>query len=363
MRIAFFGWHRAFGFNRIGGADSFVRRLSTQLIRLGDSVDYVHYGSPKTEIIHTDIGVSVRCFQNLNDALKALKSDYNHVITYSVLARDRISFGRFRRSAGTRVMFHKIQSGWSDSRLKRRLSFADARIFPYNGWIFAVSPRLRREMSRWARRTTLLLPPVPRDYFLTPDEKPHSDKIRVTFLGRLDSGKGIREVISIFRSLKEQPDIETKICGFTYPSMPETFAIHRLLSKQSEIQYEHIHHDDYKPEVEQRVRQTLKDTDILLLPYRRLSSTMDTPMLLLEGMASLCAAMTKRFGDIPETYGESKFLLPDEDSLGYARRIIVNARSLLQEERRRILERVASLKFDAESVARRLRRYLEQGHQ
>jgi hypothetical protein len=38
---------------------------------------------------------------------------------------------------------------------------------------------------------------VPESYFLKPEEKPDKEKIRLTFLGRIDPGKGINEVIEI----------------------------------------------------------------------------------------------------------------------------------------------------------------------
>ena len=43
MKIVFFVHHNAINFNHIGGLDSVVRRLTTGLAEMGDSVNIVHY--------------------------------------------------------------------------------------------------------------------------------------------------------------------------------------------------------------------------------------------------------------------------------------------------------------------------------
>ena len=96
-----------------------------------------------------------------------------------------------------------------------------------------------------------------------------------------------------------------------------------------------------------RLPHILRDTDILLLPYQKLSSTIDTPVLLLEGMASLCAILTRPLGDIPEIYGASRLLLSEPAA---AAPIILESRDFLEEERQRIRRRNQELGFGLDQI-------------
>jgi glycosyltransferase involved in cell wall biosynthesis len=176
----------------------------------------------------------------------------------------------------------------------------------------------------------------------------------LAYLGRTDPGKGVEEAVEIFRALKDRPDIEARICGFQWRHSPQSKRLHEWLGQQDDITYVCNEWRQWSEDTDRWVADTLRNTDILVLPYKQLSTTMDVPLVLLEGMASLCAVVTKPYGDIPWVYGDSPFLLPEEGSAQTAVALIERARDLLPAERKRLDERNAELGSRSSAVVRRL---------
>ena len=107
-----------------------------------------------------------------------------------------------------------------------------------------------------------LLPPVPEEYFLKPEEKPVNKKIKITFLGRIDPGKGIGEVIEIFKALKNDSRFECSIYGMHIPEHKESVEIHNWLKRQKDIRYIEIDRQKYSPAVEEFVKNVLKENGV-----------------------------------------------------------------------------------------------------
>jgi glycosyltransferase involved in cell wall biosynthesis len=354
MNLAFLGLKQAFDFSQIGGTESFTRRLSTELIKNNAKVDYILYGGRENNKFES-AGISLNYFASFNDALKAVeKNAYDHIITIYLLPKDRIKYALFRENKNKLIRFHFIYFGWPDSLLKRKLYFSEARFFPYNGKLFCISKRQYEYASQWSKNAVYLLPPVPESYFLRPDKKPTNEKIKVTFLGRIDPGKGINEVIEIFKALKGNGRFECSIYGIHIPEHKESLFIHIWLRSQEEIKYIEVERQKYSPAVDTFVSTTLKKTDVFIQPYQRLSSTIDTPLLLLESMASLCAVLTKPFGNIPDIYGKSIFLIQPKN---FARDTIKLLKDIsiddLVKERERIYERNNTLNFKPAELAKK----------
>ncbi|MEO0230922.1 MAG: glycosyltransferase [candidate division WOR-3 bacterium] len=354
MKIAFFGLKQAFDYFQIGGTESFIRRLSLKLLHNEMSVDYILYGNNENNEFNSS-RINLRYFKTFEDSLNFINSkEYNHIITIYLLRKDRIKFALFRRKRSNLIKFHFIYFSWPDSWLKKKLYFQEAKFFPYNGKLFCISKRQYEYVKRWANNVVYLLPPVPDNYFLKLEEKPINEKIRITFLGRVDPGKGIDEVIEIFKTLKGNDKFDCSIYGIHIPEHKESFKIHNFLKNQDEIKYIEVERKKYSPEVEEMVRNVLKNTDILILPYKKLSSTIDTPLTLLEAMASLCVVITKPFGNIPDIYGKSKFIIPSENFVNNTLNLLnsITYKDLI-EERKRIYERNNILNFKASSVAKK----------
>ena len=352
MRIAFFGSYKSFDYYQIGGMDSFTRRLGAELIRQEKEVSFVHFNCLENKSERTSEGISIFYFVLLFDALQYMAKKFDHIITIYVPPNQRPMWMRFRNNENNRIYFHKLYAGWSENRFKRTMGFAEAMIIPYNGTLFCVSPRLKQYVSKWSRRTELLLPPIPESYFLTTEEKPTSDHLRIAFVGRIDPGKGILVAINFFRYLAEEAsDIQTLICGYPWKNTPETIRLHQELLNQDVIIYEHTDFESYSRTEEEKVRKVLRDTDILFLPYERLSSTVDTPLLLCEGMAHLCAVVTRPLGDLTKIYGTDKWMLKDLSNPVACLQLIRRLSERISEERKRLFIQCGKLKFRVNEVA------------
>jgi hypothetical protein len=81
--------------------------------------------------------------------------------------------------------------------------------------------------------------------------------------------------------LKDADRFECSIYGIHIPEHRESLQIHNRLKNQKGIKYFEIDRQNYSPEVEGLVGSILKKTDVFIQPYEKLSSTIDTPLLLL----------------------------------------------------------------------------------
>ena len=348
MKIAFLSLYNAFDVTHIGGVDATVRRLSNELIQQGYQIEHVHYGSPAdSQETHNDIGVFH--FGTFKQALNHVKASCTQLVTIYLLPRDRIPFARFRL-ANRQITFSHIYFTFPESRLKRLLMMLDAWVVPFSGRLFAVSPRLVK-LVPWGKGQ-LLWPPVPTGYFRKKSSGP-ADTLRMTFMGRIDPNKGTGEALELFRTLKQRGvPIHARICGYPWKHKPETMALHDALLAQSDVVYEPRKFDGFSPEIEQYVSDTLAETDVLVLPYRKLSSTIDTPMLLLEGMAHDCVVLTRPLGDMPTTFGSEMFMFEQFADVENIDTALVQLKNNVDAERTRIARQADALKFETPSVAK-----------
>ncbi len=362
MRIAFFGLQSAFDYHHIGGSESLTRRLAKQLTQDNDveAVDYVLFHAPCTDDRVVLPKVHVRYFSTYSDAAKALLEGYDHVVSLHLSRAERIAYAAFRARYGHRLMFHAFRTTWPRSLAKRLLMFADLQLVPLNGCAFAISPRLYALMKRWARRPFLMLPVVPDDWFLTAANKPIHSPLRVTFIGRIDPGKGAREVAELCHRLKYNTSVACRVYGyhFGYQSEEEK-KIYRRLKELPAGMFIESNYTSCSPQLDNMIQEVLSETDILLLPYRDVSSTTDMPLLFMEGMASLCALiLPPSAADLPLVYGPSKFYIRGEDWVESMLEIISSAGTMLDEERRRSEARNAQLNFGVAASAQAFKRAL-----
>jgi len=353
MKIAFLGLKESFHYFNIGGAESYVRRIAKFLVEKGMKVDYIMYNSRENKIEVINDKFKLKYFKHFKESLRSIRNErYDHIIKLYIYPVDRIKFAHFRKKMGNLTKFHLIHFSWPDSPIKRNLMFAESRLFPYNGNIFCISKRQYEYVKPWANNAIHLLPPVPDKYFLTPEKKPKNKNIKIIFLGRIDPGKGINEVINVFNTLNGNNKFECYIYGIHKPEDKQSLEIYNWLKRQKVIKYVEVNRQNYTEETEKMVKAVLRKTDIFLQPYKKLSSTIDTPLLLLEAMASLCAVITKQFGNIPDIYGKSKFLIPKKESFEYILNLLKNITyEDIIYERERIYKRNKFLKFRTENIA------------
>ncbi|MCX5751414.1 MAG: glycosyltransferase [Candidatus Saganbacteria bacterium] len=354
-RIAFFGFKNAIDYYQIGGTENYVRRIALNLSERGEAISYIIYGANQSKTVIVGENITLNYCVSFEQALKTIEEQgFDDVVCVYVLPKNRLRFFSFRNKLKGITKFHFIFFNWPDFTVKRWMYLNEARLLPYNGKLFCVSKRLYEYVSRWAKNAVLLLPPVPEEFFLKPEEKPVSSKIRITFLGRIDTGKGIGTVIELFDQLAKSDRFQCNIYGMHIKDDPKARAIHEWLRNQDVIRYVEVNRDAYTLQTNAFVANVLENTDIFLQPYAKLSSTIDTPVLILEAMASLCLVITKPFGNIPDIYGGSNYLMSCDNYARETLRLIKNiSKDDLVEERDRLYDRNQKLDFKATSITER----------
>jgi len=354
MRIAFLGLKDAFDYYKIGGVESFIRRITYQMTtHFGINIDYILYGAQGEKMVDINPKLKLRYFKRFEHALSVINAKYDHVITVYLFPKDKLKYAYFRRK-NKNLSFHKILFSWSDNPVWKSYILAEAKIFPYNGQFFCISERQYECVKKWMKNVVYILPPVPKDFFIRPEEKPNNKKIKLTFLGRIDPGKGILDVIKLFVVLKENSRLQCTIYGIYLQNNKKSVAIRNWLKNQRDIKYVEIDRENHSPLADEMVKNVFKETDILILPYKTLGSTIDTPVTLLEAMASLCAVITKPFGNIPDIYGKTKFIIPKKKFLPYVINFFENLTTeKLRKERKRIYKQNQKLNFATKAVVKK----------
>jgi len=351
LKIAFAGITDSFDFDYVGGASSVIRRIAIALVETGNQIDFVQYGTASDNEFDIRKNFKQRNFMTFDGFLNGLKENYDHIVYIYIKPSERVKFANFRNVCPQHTVFHQIYLHWNESWLKRQLYFVERRLFPFNGRLFCVSPRIYNYVAKWSDKATLLLPSVPESYFLSPSEKSNSSKLRIAYLGRVDPGKGTMEAVEVIEYLRSLPNIQSKICGFSWPRLPDTVNLEKKLLANKNIRYEIIKPDKWTEKIDDNLRNLLRETDILLLPYKKLSSTIDVPLLLLEAMASLCAVISTPLGDIPDLYGHSYFSLSEKWDSEFVIDMIKKSAEHLPAERERLCQQNQKLNFSTSNIA------------
>ena len=135
MKFAFFGLYGVFEYSRIGGLESFHRRLAGELVRRGHQVDFILYGAPTSDFKSVNNNIGLYHLKNLSKALQFLVKEkkYDHILTFYLPPADRLRYLYLRFLYRRKLCFHQIYFNWPDSLLKRKGMFVDARLYPFNG--------------------------------------------------------------------------------------------------------------------------------------------------------------------------------------------------------------------------------------
>lgn len=356
MKAAFFGQRKFFDHFLIGGFQSYIRRLSLGLTRLGHEVDYILYDAPQERIVEAAPGLKMAYCRTFGQGLATLlKGSYDHVFRVWLSRRDRLKYLWVTRQAEGGTRWHHGYLAWPDSFLKRPLLALEGRLASPRGAAICVSPRQYLTIRKYHNHTCLVLPPVPEDYFLTPEKKNRNGRINITFLGNLTQDKYIGEIFALFEKLRGDPRLRFTICGTHDRSNPRSVKMHHRLQRQKGIPYVHVDVEGYSPAVDAMVKNVLHETDVLVQPYRTLQNTLATPLLLLEAMAALCAVITTPVGSVPDIYGESLFLLPRESFPEKAEKLLSSiTQEHLLAERTRIFHRNQELQFQQGNILEKM---------
>lgn len=359
-KIYFFGTASSFGYHRIGGTDSFLRRLIESIHRQSDVTTYgIFYDANESKIIQPVGETELHYVPSLYEAFSLLDqwSDAE-VVTTRLNPIDRLQFAQYRRHH-RRHTYHSIEFFYPESAILRNIKFLQHRFLPYDGTVFCASQRLKRIVDRYTTDVVYLPPPVDKPFFRTLDEKPSGETISLTFIGRIDPRKGINEVIDLYSDLAAKGQYNFSIHGTYISNDDAAVEIRNRLTDNTNIDYTEVDRHGHTPAVDQRVQSLMAETDVFLQPYRTLDSTVDTPLLLLESMASLCAVLTCPVGNVGDIYGDSTFLISNGEVINQATELLTDIdRDRIQSEQERIYERVAEIEFNTESITERFLRIL-----
>ena len=364
-KFTFLGSQRFADFFRIGGMESFIRRLGFELARRGYRVDYLVYGANREKEISPAPRIYVKYIRSLRDALAIIiSSDHSDVIRVWMERDERFQY--FQWILSTANQDFNVYHLWfcvPDSPIKRLLTYAEFAALSYRGHVFCVSPRqfrLLRFLGRGAK-IHLLLPPVPEYFFLKPEEKALKWPIKVTFLGVLHPDKGIKEVIKLFTALHDDPRFKFTIFAAHDSHSVCQRQLHEQLLAQDGFVYTPMERDVlWSIDLEKKVQEVLKETDIFVQPFLSLQNTVDIPLLVLEAMASLCIVLTTQIGSIPEIYGKSPFIIPHKHFIEEAIALLKGIdEEQLRKERLRIYRRNKELGFSQTEVAEKFLEMVE----
>ena len=143
--------------------------------------------------------------------------------------------------------------------------------------------------------------------------------------------------------------IVTKIIGNLDPQSKLPCNIDQKLMKLRMVEYSVTATTFYEPQLELNLRNTLLSTDILLLPYESLHSTLDIPVLVLEGMASLCVILTTEAGDIPAILNDTDLVVRNDPQTIY-HKVINLIEDGLQNKRNKTKIRNEILNFKSSQI-------------
>ncbi len=361
MLIRVFGFRGTFDHNQIGGTDSYFRRIGLELIKRGHDVEFVHYGFEQDHARISPDGITIREFKRFSSALHHLETANDPVLVAGIKGSNRLHFILHRHLRRKHSRFHMVYTLFSDNRWGRTKHFLESTLYPYKSGCICMSSRLVDYVRRFRNKAEVVLPPVPLEYYLSPASKPIRKKIVVGYIGRLESPKGAPEAISVLEKLSGDPRFQTRVLGYGFDGSSEFGKLRQRIQCETGIVAHYGQHQGWSPQVDQEIRNALAEFDFLLLPYRTVASSIDTPLLLLEGMASLCCCLVPPEGDIPEIVGSSPFLVPFEGFSDAAFQLLsaCNQDDIVS-ERHRLARQIKNVACDTASVTGKLIRLLSE---
>lgn len=313
MKLGFYAYYKSFDFFRIGGTDSFIRRLTFGLIKINENIQikYILYGN-KNKTIKVNDNLELIYIKNFQDSLEYIKNEnFNHIINSWLLTKDRVIFHSFAKKYFEYTKFHYLIFFYPDTILKKIMKFYELLFFKINGKTFLVSKRQKKLFNPFEKNLSIINPPIDDSYFL---EKINtkSKKIKISFLGRIDPRKGIDKVINIFQQIQHLNLFELNIHGIYIPEDPEATKIHNWLMNQKKINYFQVEREKFSNKIDSMVINVLRDTDIFIQPYKNLDSTVDTPLLIIESLACNCIVLSSKLPSVQNIQGDSDYLLDYE---------------------------------------------------
>jgi glycosyltransferase involved in cell wall biosynthesis len=344
IHIIFYGYHKSFDYYKIGGLESFYRRMAFLLSEADCKVSFVFYGSAFDDFIQITNSISLRYFQSFQDSIDYLATDASLVFDNYILKKHRLRYASFRMRHNKSIHFGHIYTGVPEG-LQQKIIFISRKITPFNGPVLSLSHTIQKKLSKHEIDSDVMLPPLPQAYCIRKEEK--KDRLRLTFMGRFDDNKGIQEVVSLFQKLSQSDfSVDMAISGYFAHGQVHKEKLEKAFDAIPNLEVQKQTWQKWSPEMDEYVISLLQKTDILILPYHNLQGTMDPPLLVLEGMACGCAILTTNVGSVKEFYGNSRFICEHNHFVERSYEIIsqiFSDKNILEIEQERVAKKVKSL--------------------
>ncbi len=162
---------------------------------------------------------------------------------------------------------------------------------------FVFSKRLEVLAKLITNNVTFQYPPISQVYIskLAP---PKGIKEKILFAGRLSRDKGLDVVLDVYKKLSKDK-FYLGIIGYFSTDADKKYYEEKL--KRVDLDFLQIISPVTKLVAQNRL--PLNEYNILLLPYQDLAPTLDTPLLILEGLSSQCKVITSDIGSLSSIKG------------------------------------------------------------
>ena len=303
MKLLFIGSQVNLNLDKIGGIESTMFELIKYLIATKHDVKIILIDdslqiNSKFEFKNLDLPVFK---MNLREARKEILKQYD-VINFLQTPFENVFFTAYfliLRALG-RVYSVKFYFTYSTLINSNYLQKIKLKLLINQTIVF--SKRLEERALNYTKNVTYLSPPVA-DYYFQQSEHKNDQKIKLLFAGRLSKDKGIEIVIEVFKKL---PRDKYSLNVIGYFSCKADEAKYRIQLLELELDnFTVVNHSSEKIENQYL---PLKEYDILLLPYQDLGPTLDTPLIILEGLVSNCKIVTSNIGSLSSISGNISFL-------------------------------------------------------
>ena len=341
--------------SNIGGTNSIVRRLLGELPTDKKAL-LLDINGHDSELKFISSNCSYKSFSGMFSFLRyVVKEDKSFVIDIYLYPYQRLIYGLFR-SIYRNHRFGKLYCSWPDSKIKKFLSFADSIFFKYTGPVFCLTNRQKDYLESFLVKTAVQMwPPIPQNYFLTPVDNDNSKKITITWVGRLDKGKGADLAFDILEDFIGDTNYELKVLAHTVNNKLSV-PIPEFIKNQINCEVHEVSYSGFTASLDEHVSKLLKSTTIFICPYRLLSSTIDCPMLIQEAAAANCIIVSKNYPIIADIVGGDKYLIPseldDKDIVSACLSKVHLAIKDIQNEKCRMMSHVQTLNFSSKEVSK-----------
>ena len=154
------------------------------------------------------------------------------------------------------------------------------------------SSRLSEELrKKWHGQVLTLMPPVAQHYFRL--NRIRHSKPCIGYVGRLSKDKGIFLLKPIFEAFGAE-EFKFMIFGY-YVSEDDSISFNKIFNSIKVP----VETNVFDPINQFRIHPPLEEIDYLVLPYQCLSNkSLDSPLLILEGLVAGCRVISSRLGSI-----------------------------------------------------------------